>query len=84
MGLPRGQGDREITGEGYAGHLVTSSRKGPGQGWSFSNAESYPQGPGCPGLQWRVGGGEHMLGAWEGPLRAWGRGGWTCLLALVQ
>lgn len=34
MGLPRGQGDREITGEGYEGRLVTSSRKRPGEGWS--------------------------------------------------
>lgn len=62
MGLPWGKGDREIAGEGYEGRLVTSSRKGPGQGWSFSEARSHPQAPGCPALGLREEGHTGSLG----------------------
>lgn len=72
-GLP-GAGAQGITG-GVRGAPVTSSGEGPGRGWSFSKARSHPPAPGCPAGS----AAGRTLGAWEGPQRAWGRGGRACL-----
>lgn len=72
-----GDGGARSLGRRSEGQLGVSSRKGPGQGWSFSETQSHPQAPRCLALGlWKEG----CAGSLGGTTEGWGD--WTCLRGL--